>query len=104
MTIDELVARARSEGWQLRAPGYGQDRFFDNVHVVDRDEDGWFLGFLERGETAVMARFDSESEAAQAAHERLLARYRPSPPPSPVTRSTPQGRTSSWTLPKPDRD
>ena len=105
MTIEKLVARVRREGWRLSAPSYGTDPAQDNVYVVDRDEEGWFLGFLERGETSVMARYATEAELAAAAYERLAAHYRPqtSAPPAASQVDAP-GRTSSWTVPRHETD
>jgi hypothetical protein len=105
MTIDELVERARREGWKLRAPSHGLDSAQDNVHVVDRDDEGWFLGFLERGETSVIARFATEAELADAAYARLVAHYRPqTSAPTAASQVDASGRTSSWTVPRHETD
>jgi hypothetical protein len=75
MTIDELIQTASRRGWQtrLRVPGRTGHDAGDNLYVVDRDTDGWFVGFLERGETELLERCADEDEAATAAY-RYLAR------------------------------
>jgi beta-lactamase class D len=98
VTLEDLLTLVRARGWQLRAPGHGAG--LDNVHVVDRDADGWYVGFLERGELGIMARFDSEEAAVREVHRHLLERYLPDRPrPAGPSSLSDPGRVTTWTVP-----
>jgi len=101
MRLEDLIALARARGWRFKAPGYGEDPALDGVHVIGRDGDGWYVGFLERGELGIIARPGSEDEAVRLLHGFLVDRYQPQPPrPAGPSTISSEGRVSSWTLPK----
>lgn len=99
MTIDELIQNAARRGWQtrLRVPGRtGQDAG-DNLYVVDRDADGWFVGFLERGQVDVLVRCADEEEAATAAYRHLARAHEAPPTATPAAEAPSDGSGEGWT-------
>jgi hypothetical protein len=103
MTVDELIRAAADRGWRtsLRVPGRTEPDRGDNVYVVDRDADGWYVGFLERGETTVLQRCADEDEAATTAYEHLRRTHERESLPEPrgAAAATPPGDASGegWT-------
>jgi hypothetical protein len=111
MNVDELIQIAGVRGWQtsLRVPGRTRQDGGDNLYVVDHDESGWFIGFLERGEMLVLRRCADEEEAATAAYHYLRRAYEGEPPAGlsgapaaePATNPSGEGWTT-WTFGKHD--
>lgn len=103
MTVDELIRTAARRGWggALRVPGRTEQDRGDNLYVVDHDADGWFIGFLERGELSVLDRCADEEEAATAAYRYLRRAYEgdPAPGPSGTSPAAPatDGSGEGWT-------
>jgi hypothetical protein len=85
MTIDELIQVASVRGWDgsLRVPGRSGQDGGDNLYVVDRDAEGWYVAFLERGELDVLRRCADEDEAATAAYRHLRRAYESALPSGP---------------------
>jgi hypothetical protein len=111
MTIDELIQAASARGWVggLRVPGRrGLDRG-DNLYVVDRDAEGWYVAFLERGELSVLQRYAHEAEAATATYRYLRRAYEGTLPTGPSVAPAAEPATDAsgagwitWTLGKDD--
>ena len=98
MTIDELIPAVSARGWEgsLRVPGRSDLDRADNLYVVDRDEAGWFIGFLERGELVVLRRCADEDEAATAAYRYLRRAHEGALPPDSSGPPAAELATEAW--------
>lgn len=79
MTLEELVALARTSGWRFVAPGHG-NRGRDGVQVLGLQGGRWRVGYRERGVVDWDPGTLTEREAVDVVLRRLRQSHTFEPP------------------------
>jgi hypothetical protein len=75
----EALRRAGIADDLYEVVGLHRAAYSDGFDFIERRDDEWVIGFQERGQRGIVARYRTEDEACRAFYDQLVKRWTPRP-------------------------